>query len=239
MAQTYQTQRLGWLPDYPDYRDYTVGTTEVNARRRRLNEKPVQELLAQVGVTTATASVPGSVDLRHWFSAVEDQGDLGSCTAHAGVGLVEYFERRAFGKHIDASRLFLYKVTRNLLHWQGDTGAFLRTAMGALVLLGSRPRITSLTSRPTSTLSRQRFATPSRRTIRRSSITVSIPPTVRRTNFCAGSRRTYLQISRPCSGSRSTVRSSRLREVERSLCLGERKRSSEATRSWPPVTMIL
>lgn len=110
MAQTYQTQGLGWLPGYPDYRDYTVETTEVNARRRRLNEKPVRKLLAQVGVTTATASVPGSVDLRQWFSAV-DQGNLGSCTAHAGVGLVEYFERRAFGKHIDASRLFL---TRSL-----------------------------------------------------------------------------------------------------------------------------
>jgi C1A family cysteine protease len=53
--------------------------------------------------------------------------------------MVEYFERRAFGKHIDASRLFLYKVTRNMLHWTGDTGAFLRTTMGALVLFGVPP----------------------------------------------------------------------------------------------------
>ena len=48
-------------------------------------------------------------------------------------------ERRATGQHIDASRLFLYKVTRNLLGWEGDTGAFLRTTMQALVLFGMPP----------------------------------------------------------------------------------------------------
>jgi C1A family cysteine protease len=52
---------------------------------------------------------------------------------------VEYFERRAFGKHLDASRLFLYKVTRNLLKWTGDTGAFLRSTMYALTLFGVPP----------------------------------------------------------------------------------------------------
>jgi C1A family cysteine protease len=77
--------------------------------------------------------------LRPWCSPMEDQQTIGSCTAHAGVGLVEYFERRAFGKHIDASRLFLYKVTRNLLKWTGDTGAFLRSTMYALTLFGVPP----------------------------------------------------------------------------------------------------
>lgn len=48
-------------------------------------------------------------------------------------------EGRAVGRHLDASRLFLYKVTRNLPHWTGDTGAFLRTTMGALVLFGVPP----------------------------------------------------------------------------------------------------
>jgi C1A family cysteine protease len=52
---------------------------------------------------------------------------------------VEYFERRAYGKHIDASRLFLYKVTRKMLNFKGDTGAFLRSAMGALTLFGVPP----------------------------------------------------------------------------------------------------
>jgi C1A family cysteine protease len=53
--------------------------------------------------------------------------------------MVEYFQRRAFGEHIDASRLFLYKVTRNLLNWTGDTGAYLRTTMAALTLFGVPP----------------------------------------------------------------------------------------------------
>jgi C1A family cysteine protease len=79
------------------------------------------------------------VDLRAWCSPVENQGSLGSCTANAGVGVVEYFERRAFGKHIDASRLFLYKVTRSLMKVQGDTGAYLRSTMGGLVLFGVPP----------------------------------------------------------------------------------------------------
>jgi C1A family cysteine protease len=70
---------------------------------------------------------------------VENQGQLGSCTAHASVGLYEYFERRAFGKHIDGSRLFLYKATRNLLGWEGDDGAYLRTTMAAMALFGVPP----------------------------------------------------------------------------------------------------
>ncbi len=48
---------------------------------------------------------------------------------------------RAFGKHLDASRLFLYKVTRNMLNWKGDTGAYLRTTMGSLALFGVPPEV--------------------------------------------------------------------------------------------------
>ncbi|MDZ7636052.1 MAG: C1 family peptidase [Bacteroidales bacterium] len=76
------------------------------------------------------------MDLREWCSPIENQLDLGACTAHAAAGIVEYFEKRAFGKHIDASRLFLYKTTRNLMQVSGDTGAWLRETVGALVLCG-------------------------------------------------------------------------------------------------------
>ncbi len=79
------------------------------------------------------------MDLREWCPPVKDQGNLGSCTAHAGTGVLEYYERRAFGSHIEASRLFLYKVTRNLMKLKGDTGATLRTTMGAMVLFGVPP----------------------------------------------------------------------------------------------------
>lgn len=118
----------GWLPDYPDFRDYTPD-----------HELVAPLLMGSGGALAAPAALLGSVDLRQWCSPVEDQGNLGSCTANAGVGLIEYFERRSFGKFLIASRLFLYKATRNLLHWQGDTGAFLRTTMGALVLFGVPP----------------------------------------------------------------------------------------------------
>ncbi len=128
MSESNEKFTMGWLPDYPDFRDYTG------------EQETVKALLTKVGVTKSTKStLPASTDLREWCSPVEDQGSIGSCTANAGVGMVEYFERRAFGKHIDASRLFLYKTTRNMLHWTGDTGAFLRSTMGALVLFGVPP----------------------------------------------------------------------------------------------------
>lgn len=148
---------MGWLPDYPDFRDLTVEQESVSSRLKGLGQNDsIKTMLTKVGVTKATkAALPKSVSLINWFSPIEDQGDLGSCTANAGVGLVEYFERRAFGKHIEASRLFLYKATRNLMQEKGDTGAFLRTTMGALVLFGVPPeeywpyRITNFDKEPT------------------------------------------------------------------------------------------
>jgi C1A family cysteine protease len=118
---------MGWLKDYPDLRDYSV------------EKKNLRPLMERMGITDPLKSAPESTDLREWCSPVEDQGQLGSCTANAGVGMVEYFERRAFGKYLDASRLFLYKATRNLMKVTGDTGAYLRTTMQALVLFGVPP----------------------------------------------------------------------------------------------------
>ena len=133
---------MGWLPDYPDFRDYPIEKKEVTPRLKTLGQKEsVKAMLLKVGAAEAAkVDIPSSVDLRGWCSPIENQGALGSCTANAGIALVEYYERRAFGRHIDASRLFLYKATRNLLHWTGDTGAFLRTTMAAMVLLGVPPK---------------------------------------------------------------------------------------------------
>ena len=126
----------GWIPDFPDFRDYSENSNEV------------REILGQAGLpATGTprasrknrAGSPAAVDLREWASAVEDQGSLGSCTAQAGAGVIEYYERKSFGRHIDASRLFLYKITRNLMKMKGDTGAYLRLTMGAMVLFGVPP----------------------------------------------------------------------------------------------------
>jgi len=120
---------LGWQRDLPDYRDYTA------------EHEKVREILDQSQPLSHALSARslGRVDLREWCSPVENQGSLGSCTAHAAIGMVEYYQRRAKGEYLDASRLFLYKVTRNLLEWTGDTGAYLRSTMRALVLFGVPP----------------------------------------------------------------------------------------------------
>ncbi len=142
MAEKVAKLGLGWLPDYPDFRDYTIDQNAVAPKLQLLKqEKSIKDMRELVGVaeTGKRLSVSASVDLRQWCSPIEDQGSLGSCTAQAGAGVVEYFEKRAFGKYIDASRLFLYKATRNLMHATGDSGAFLRSTMGALTLFGVPP----------------------------------------------------------------------------------------------------
>ena len=132
---------MGWLPDYPDFRDLTIENDNVSQHMKALGQTDsVKDMLGKAGTPKlAKAKLPLSVSLVEWFSPIEDQGQLGSCTANAGAGMVEYFERRSFGKHTDASRLFLYKATRNLMKQVGDSGAFLRTTMGAMVLFGLPP----------------------------------------------------------------------------------------------------
>jgi C1A family cysteine protease len=131
---------LGWLPDYPSIHDFTSKTDKVPDTLKALGQKDsVKTMLKKVGVADDGKELPVSTDLRKWCSPIENQQSIGSCTAHAGIGILEYFERKAYGKHIDASRLFLYKVTRNLLQWTGDTGAFLRTTMQALTVFGAPP----------------------------------------------------------------------------------------------------
>src|SRR3990172_7159453 len=119
---------MGWKRDLPDVRDYTSDATDV--ARVLTRSKPLK---------AAAGRLPRTVNLREWCSPVEDQGSLGSCTANAGIGLLEYLQRRAFGRYLDGSRLFLYKVTRALLGWTGDQGAYLRRPMRGVVLSGAPP----------------------------------------------------------------------------------------------------
>jgi C1A family cysteine protease len=61
----------GWVPDIPDQRDYLLSA-----------------------VLKVPAKLPGKVDLRPLCSKVEDQGQLGSCTANALAGALEFLERK-------------------------------------------------------------------------------------------------------------------------------------------------
>jgi C1A family cysteine protease len=141
MSETTVLLGMGWLPDYPSFKDFTAGHDVVPAQLKQFGQADsVKTMLKKVGASgPAKVGLPASSDLRQWCSPIENQFDIGSCTAHAGVGIVEYFEKRAFGNHIDASRLFLYKVTRNLMNVTGDTGAFLRKTMEGMVLFGVPP----------------------------------------------------------------------------------------------------
>lgn len=119
---------LGWQRDLPDHRDYGLSCAEV-ATLLSILSSPV----------SAPSAIPESVDLREYCSPVRDQQTLRSCVAHACIGLVEYFEQRVTGKRCHLSTLFLYKTTRRLLHWEGDTGASIRSTWKALARFGVPP----------------------------------------------------------------------------------------------------
>lgn len=122
----------GYLPDPPDHRDYTYKTKVI----REMYEKVFKRDIRQIQNVEVTAP---SVDLRKWCSSIENQNGFNSCTAHAGIGLVEFFVKKARNKDFKASPFFLYKVTRNLLGYEDDGGAFLRATMKAMVLFGVPP----------------------------------------------------------------------------------------------------
>jgi C1A family cysteine protease len=141
MSETYNSRRFGWRRDLPDFRDFTVNHNELSSKLKAFkDQQSVSALLKKTGVGKAKMKkLPATVDLRKWCSPVEQQGNIGSCTAQAGVGLMEYFEKRSFSKVLDASRLFLYKATRNLMKETGDSGGYLRFTMGAMALFGLPP----------------------------------------------------------------------------------------------------
>jgi C1A family cysteine protease len=126
--RTPVVRTLGWLRDLPDFRDYTPEHEEI------------RPLLAKLKLNRPRGpALPATVDLRPWCSTIEDQRDLNSCSAHAGVGLLEFVEKKAFGKWTDASRLFLYWTSRTLVGIREDEGCYLRATMGAMRLCGVPP----------------------------------------------------------------------------------------------------
>lgn len=83
----------------------------------------------------------GIVDLSKTADTPKDQGTIGSCTAFAGVGLMEnFYHRNMNGTIVDLlSEKFLYYVTRvNIAKWPAneDSGAYLRDTMKAMVQYG-------------------------------------------------------------------------------------------------------
>lgn len=85
------------------------------------------------------APTPVSVDNSKWCSLPVDQGGLGSCTAHAAAGIIEYNDRR-FNVNPEkkrVSRLFTYYATRTLDGSQAeDVGATMRDTIKSLAQHG-------------------------------------------------------------------------------------------------------
>ena len=119
---------LGWSRDRPDFRDFTPETPEIAALLKKLRS----------GRRTA-GGLPSQVDLREYFPRVRDQQQSSASASHASVGLLEYFERRAFGKTTEYSTTFLDRTARNLLQISEDAGTELRSTLKALTRFGLAP----------------------------------------------------------------------------------------------------
>jgi len=86
------------------------------------------------------ATIPNSIDLRTGCSPVEDQGNLGSCTANGIVGALEFLEIQEKKTFIDLSRLFLYYDERVIEGTvRQDAGAMIRDGIKTCATQGVCP----------------------------------------------------------------------------------------------------
>ena len=122
----------GWLPDLPDQRDFAYSI-----------------------IKPRIAKLPAKVDLRPKCSPIENQGALGSCTANALVGALEFLEIKDGSTFVDLSRLFVYYNERAIEGTVNeDSGAFLRDGIKSLAKQGVCPeadwpyRIKDFTKKP-------------------------------------------------------------------------------------------
>lgn len=107
--------KYGWIPDLPDQRDF---------------------LYAKLAVVIPP--LPKKIDLRHFCSLIENQGNLGSCTAQALIGNLEFLKKKGQKLKADFSRLFTYYNERVIRHTVNvDSGASLRDGIKTLVKLGT------------------------------------------------------------------------------------------------------
>jgi len=110
-------RKYGWIPDIPDKRDFLYAK-----------------------IMKVPKILPDMVDLRKGCSQVEDQGQLGSCTANALVGNLEFLDIQDGNGYTDQSRLFIYyneRLLRGMVN--EDSGAMLRDGIKSLVKWGSCP----------------------------------------------------------------------------------------------------
>ncbi|WP_163510563.1 C1 family peptidase [Fodinicola acaciae] len=107
----------GWIPDLPDFRD-----------------------LRYAAPAATLAALPASVDLREHCPAVYDQGKLGSCTANAIGGALQFDQIKQKEKDFVPSRLFVYYCEREVEGTiDSDSGAMIRDGIKCVNRLGAPP----------------------------------------------------------------------------------------------------
>ena len=110
-------QRYGWVPDLPDHRDY-------------LYAAPIEIFKA----------LPASVDLRPGCPPVYSQGELGSCTANAIAGAIEFDQIKQGKIPFMPSRLFIYYNERAMEGTiNSDSGAMIRDGVKSVANQGVCP----------------------------------------------------------------------------------------------------
>lgn len=83
----------------------------------RLMPKNIERPLEETYVPEI-ATLPSDIDLRPSFTRIKDQGNLGSCSAFAMVGIYEYILKKSAKKETELSPLFAYYNARK--HMVGD-----------------------------------------------------------------------------------------------------------------------
>jgi C1A family cysteine protease len=117
MTEPRKIERYGWIPDLPDDRDH-------------LYAAPPAFLTAP----------PPYIDLRAQCPAVYDQGMLGSCTANAIAGAVEFDRLKQHLSDLVPSRLFIYYNERVIEGTVGsDSGAMIRDGIKSVASQGVCP----------------------------------------------------------------------------------------------------
>lgn len=104
---------------------------------RKYGRKIPAPLPAHRMLDRAGATVPMVVDLRQWCGPVKDQGDEGSCTAHAGTSAAELIFRKYLGKSPVFSPQYTY--AKELLaqgDFPRDDGSDGTTLCGTLIASG-------------------------------------------------------------------------------------------------------
>lgn len=124
---------IGWQPDVPDFRDYTLAHPDV------------VPILNGMGFSAGKSSSTNTVDLRGLLTLPQDQLHLGASCAFAVLDLAEQMERQHAGRSLNGSKLFLHQMTCRLASANGmndsnyHQAASLRNTFKALTRFGTPP----------------------------------------------------------------------------------------------------